>query len=159
MTHPAKCQAVFGWKTFPKGRPYPPKDFVLPPRPEDDLTPAWHTVKLSGASPPPLVSRSRAVQRVFSPVGQAINYREVYICFNPIEADVVKNMLKQHGVTCLLRDMRMGPYPLTVGKFSEIRIAVDDRYLRKALKTIRQARADGYLSEEGQFKDDIPRSV
>ena len=72
---------------------------------------------------------------------------------------MVKNMLKEHGIPCMSRDMRMSPYPLTVGKFSEIRLAVDDRYIRKALKIIRQARADGYMSEEGQFKDDIPRSV
>ncbi|MEE8448448.1 MAG: DUF2007 domain-containing protein [Thermodesulfobacteriota bacterium] len=90
---------------------------------------------------------------------QPINYREIYICFNQIEADVVKNMLKDNEIPCMLRDMRMSPYPLTVGKFSEIRIAVDDHYIRKALKIIRQAQADGYLSEEGEFKDDIPRSV
>lgn len=86
-------------------------------------------------------------------------FKEIYLCFNPLEADIIKSMLEQAGIPCIIRDMRIGPYPLTIGRFAEMRLAVDPAHLRQAVKIIRQAREDDYLSPQGKFKDDVPQPV
>lgn len=88
-----------------------------------------------------------------------ITFKEIYLCFDPLEADIVRSMLERAGIPCIIRDMRIGPYPLTIGRFAEIRVAVGRDHIRQAVKIIRQARDDGYLSSKGKFKDDVPQPV
>lgn len=88
-----------------------------------------------------------------------ITFKEIYLCFDPLEADIIRNMLERAGIPCIIRDMRIGPYPLTIGQFAEMRVAVEPAHLRQAVKIIRQAREDDYLSPQGKFKDDVPQPV
>ena len=88
-----------------------------------------------------------------------ITFKEIYLCFDPLEADIIRNMLEESGIPCIIRDMRIGPYPLTIGRFAEMRVAVGQEHIREALKIIRQAREDDYLSPQGKFKDDVPQLV
>jgi len=81
-----------------------------------------------------------------------MNLREIYFSYDVLEADLIKGLLEENGIPCFIRDMTISPYPLTIGKFAEKRIAVDENDAEEAVQLIREARGDGYISSEGSFK-------
>ncbi len=70
-----------------------------------------------------------------------------------IEADLIKGLLESNGISCVIRDMTITPYPINIGFFSEKRIAVENERAEEAVKLIRDAREDAYISADGKFKD------
>ncbi len=79
--------------------------------------------------------------------------REIYLCYNNIEADLIKGLLKENGIHCIFRDMTITPYPMNIGRFAEKRIAVDEDKVDEAIRLIEDARRDGFISSDGRFKD------
>jgi hypothetical protein len=50
--------------------------------------------------------------------------------------------------------MHITPYPISIGKFAEKRIAVTEEKVEEAREIIKQAITDGFLDEgEGKFKE------
>ena len=70
-----------------------------------------------------------------------------------IEADLIKGLLEARGLSCVIRDMTITPYPINIGLFAEKRIAVEEDRSEEAVKLIRDARKDHYISTDGKFKD------
>jgi hypothetical protein len=82
-----------------------------------------------------------------------MDLKEIYLSYNMIEADLIKGLLESNGISCVIRDMTITPYPMNIGLFAEKRIAVEEDWVDKAVKLIKDARRDGYLSSDGKFKD------
>ena len=82
-----------------------------------------------------------------------IDLKEIYLCYDFMEADLIKGLLKENGIQCVVRDMTITPYPLSIGNFSEKRIAVEEDRALRARKLIEDAINDGYISSDGRFKN------
>ncbi|MFQ5586314.1 MAG: DUF2007 domain-containing protein [Thermodesulfobacteriota bacterium] len=78
--------------------------------------------------------------------------KEVYLSYDAMEADLIRGLLEDNGISCFIRDMTITPYPMSIGKFAEKRIAVDEGDTKVAAQLIREAIRDGYISSEGKFK-------
>lgn len=48
----------------------------------------------------------------------------VYITYDLIEAEIIKDLLSSGGIEAVLRSFKISPYPVNVGKMGEIRIMV-----------------------------------
>ena len=82
------------------------------------------------------------------------NYVEIYLSYNEIEADLIKELFENEGISIILRDLHITPYPISIGRFAEKRIAVPVDKVHKAKELIEQAIADGFLDKnEGRFKE------
>ncbi len=59
----------------------------------------------------------------------AEEWAEVFITYDPIEAEMIKDLLESGGIPVVLRSSKIGPYPVNLGKMGEIKILVrrDDR--------------------------------
>ncbi len=82
-----------------------------------------------------------------------MDLKEIYLSYDMIEADLIKGLLEDRGISCVIRDMTITPYPINIGLFSEKRIAVEEERAEEAVKLIRDAREDEYISAGGKFKD------
>ena len=49
---------------------------------------------------------------------------EVLITCDPLEAEIVKDLLESGGVPVVLRSSKVSPYPVNVGKIGEIKVLV-----------------------------------
>lgn len=85
-------------------------------------------------------------------MARRINFKEIYFSYNDIEADLIKNLLEEHDIYCIVRDMKISPYPVSLGEFSEKRIVVEEDKVEEAKTLIRYAIKDGYISDKGGFK-------
>jgi hypothetical protein len=82
-----------------------------------------------------------------------MDLKEIYLSYDMIESDLIKGLLEAHGISCVIRDMTITPYPINIGLFGEKRIAVEEERVGEAVKLIRDARKDKYISTDGKFKD------
>ena len=48
----------------------------------------------------------------------------VLITYDPIEAEIVKDLLESGGIPVVLRSSKVSPYPVNIGKIGEIKILV-----------------------------------
>ena len=78
--------------------------------------------------------------------------KEVYLSYDAMEADLIKGLLEDNDIPCFIRDMTITPYPMSIGKFAEKRVSVDEDYVEQATQLIRDAISDGYISSDGKFK-------
>ncbi len=78
---------------------------------------------------------------------------ELYKTYDSLEADRISDLLAEHGIACVVRDLSISPYPLTIGRFSERRISVDAADAARARDVLEQAIRDGYLSSDGSWME------
>lgn len=48
----------------------------------------------------------------------------VFITYDSIEAEMIKDLLESGGIPVILRSSKVGPYPVNIGKMGEIKILV-----------------------------------
>ena len=73
-------------------------------------------------------------------------YIPIYITYDEMHADRIRQILTERGIRCAVRSMRVGGYEgIRVGPLGEIRIAVPAPYAGKAKRVIQEAVADGVL--------------
>lgn len=82
-----------------------------------------------------------------------IRFVELYFSYDEIETTLIANLLEDSGISCIIRDMRITPYPLTIGVFTERRVAVEEDRVEEARIIIRDAIRDGFISGTGRFKE------
>jgi len=82
-----------------------------------------------------------------------IRFVELYFSYDEIETTLIANLLEESGISCIIRDMRITPYPLTIGVFTERRVAVEEDRVEEARIIIRDAIRDGFISGTGRFKE------
>ena len=49
---------------------------------------------------------------------------EVLITYDPLEAEIIKDLLESGGIPVVLRSSKVSPYPVNIGKIGEIKILV-----------------------------------
>ena len=49
---------------------------------------------------------------------------EVLVTSDPLEAEMVKDLLESGGIPVAVRSSKVGPYPVNIGKMGEIRLLV-----------------------------------
>lgn len=49
---------------------------------------------------------------------------EVLVTYDPVEAEIVKDLLESGGIPAVLRSSRVTPYPVNIGKMGEIKVLV-----------------------------------
>jgi hypothetical protein len=63
---------------------------------------------------------------------------EVFVTYDSLEAEMVKDLLESGGMPVALRSAKVTPYPVNIGKMGEIRVMVrkeDQGAAEEALKT------------------------
>jgi hypothetical protein len=73
---------------------------------------------------------------------------EVLVTYNPIEAEIIKDLLESGGIPVVLRSSKVTPYPVNVGKIGEIKILVRKEDKETAEKVIEESASSGTLSDE-----------
>ena len=49
---------------------------------------------------------------------------EVLVTYDPVEAEIVKDLLESGGIPAVLRSSKVSPYPVNIGKMGEIKVLV-----------------------------------
>lgn len=73
--------------------------------------------------------------------GDAGNWVEVFITYDPVEAEIVRNLLESGGIPVRVVSLRVGPYPVNIGRMGETRLQVR----RRDVSAAEQALADFHL--------------
>ncbi len=60
----------------------------------------------------------------------------VFVTYDPIEADMIKDLLESGGITVVLRSSKVSPYPVNIGKMGEIKVLVSGEDKETAEKVI-----------------------
>ena len=80
-----------------------------------------------------------------------VEYVEIYFSYNTFETDVISDILTREGISFIVRDQRMTPYPLTIDHFPQQRIAVPESEVPRAIEAVKTARDTGALPGDGTF--------
>jgi len=54
----------------------------------------------------------------------AENWIEVFVTYDNLEAEIIKDLLESGGIPVVLRSAKVTPYPVNVGKMGEIKVLV-----------------------------------
>jgi hypothetical protein len=76
---------------------------------------------------------------------------DLYITYNPNEAEFIKDMLDDNDIACFIRDLHPSQFPMSVGKHGQVRIVVEDDKVQQAVDVIREAIDEGAITDEGKF--------
>ena len=49
---------------------------------------------------------------------------EILVTYDPIEAEIVKDLLESGGVPVVIRSAKVTPYPVNMGKIGEVKVLV-----------------------------------
>ncbi len=62
---------------------------------------------------------------------------EVFVTYDAVEADIIKDLLESGGISVVLRSSKVSPYPVNIGKMGEVKILVKIEDKETAEKIIR----------------------
>jgi len=49
---------------------------------------------------------------------------ELLVTYDPIEAEIIKDLLESGGIPIVLRSSKVTPYPVNIGKIGEVKVYV-----------------------------------
>ncbi|MBE0426306.1 MAG: DUF2007 domain-containing protein [Nitrospirae bacterium] len=49
---------------------------------------------------------------------------EVFVTYDRIEAEIVKDLLESGGIPVIIRSAKVTPYPVNIGKMGEVKVLV-----------------------------------
>jgi hypothetical protein len=49
---------------------------------------------------------------------------EIYMTYDPLEAEMIKDVLESGGIPVVLRSSKVSPYPVNIGRMGEIKVLV-----------------------------------
>ena len=62
---------------------------------------------------------------------------DVLVTYDPVEAEMVKDLLESGGIPVALRSSKVSPFPVNIGKIGEIRLLVPESDKALAEKVIK----------------------
>ena len=83
-----------------------------------------------------------SLERFMELLSREGDFEEVFVTYDPIEAEILKDMLESGGIDVVLRSAKVTPFPVNVGKVGEIQLLVpkpDAGEARKLIESFRQA--------------------
>ena len=63
---------------------------------------------------------------------------EIMITYDPLEAEMIKDVLESGGIPVVLRSSKVSPYPVNIGKIGEIKILVKKEDQEAAEEVLRE---------------------
>jgi len=48
----------------------------------------------------------------------------VFVTYDPLEAEMIKDLLESGGIPVVVRSSKVSPYPVNIGKMGEIKVLV-----------------------------------
>lgn len=60
----------------------------------------------------------------------------VFVTYDPIEAEIIKDLLESGGISVVSRSSKVSPYPVNIGKMGEIKVLVRQEDKETAEKVI-----------------------
>jgi hypothetical protein len=73
----------------------------------------------------PLTERFMAwLKRFLELTSQEGDFEIVHVTYDPVEAEMLKDMLEGGGIDVVLRSEKLTPFPVNVGKVGEIKLLV-----------------------------------
>ena len=79
---------------------------------------------------------------------------DVYTSFNPVEAELIRDILLDNEIDCFVRNLQPPQFPLNVGKHGGVRITVPQERAINARNILQEAIDEGALSGEGSFMEE-----
>ena len=76
---------------------------------------------------------------------------DLYITYNPMEAQFIKDMLDDNDVACFIRGMEVSQLPMNVGNMGQTRVVVESEKLSAAVALIEEAIEANAITSEGRF--------
>ena len=76
---------------------------------------------------------------------------DLYITYNPMEAQFIKDMLDDNDVACFTRGMEVSQLPMNVGNMGQTRVVVESEKLEEAIALIEKAIEANAITAEGRF--------
>lgn len=76
---------------------------------------------------------------------------DLYITYNPMEAQFIKDMLDDNDIASFVRGMEVSQFPMNVGTMGETRVVVESDKLRAAVDLIEEAIKANAITSEGRF--------
>ena len=76
---------------------------------------------------------------------------DLYITYNPIEAQVIKDMLDDNEIANFIRGMEVSQFPTNAGNMAQVRIVVESDKLSAAVTVIEDAIEAKAITSEGRF--------
>lgn len=64
---------------------------------------------------------------------------ELEVVFDPLEAEMIKDLLESGGIDTIVRSMKIGPYPVNIGKIGEVKILVKKSDIEEAKRVIEKS--------------------
>ncbi len=61
------------------------------------------------------------------------------ITYDPLEAEMIKDLLESGGIPVVLRSSKVSPYPVNVGRMGEVTILVKEEDREPAEKALAEA--------------------
>lgn len=49
---------------------------------------------------------------------------EIFVTYDPLEAEMIRDLLESGGIPVILRSAKVSPYPVNIGKMGEIKVLV-----------------------------------
>jgi hypothetical protein len=63
---------------------------------------------------------------------------EILITYDPLEAEMIKDLLESGGIPVVLRSSKISPYPVNIGKIGEIKVLVKKEDQEAAEEVLRE---------------------
>ena len=65
---------------------------------------------------------------------------ELLVTYDPIEAEIIKDILESGGIPIVLRSSKVTPYPVNIGKIGEVKVYVRKEDKETANQVIEESR-------------------
>ena len=65
---------------------------------------------------------------------------ELLITYDPVEAEIIKDLLESGDIPVVLRSSKVTPYPVNVGKIGEVKVCVRKEDKETAEQVINESR-------------------
>lgn len=75
---------------------------------------------------------------------------EVLITYDPIEAEIIKDLLESGGIPVVIRSAKVTPYPVNIGKIGEVKLLVRSQDKEAAEELIKVRDPIDYLNDNEQ---------
>ena len=61
----------------------------------------------------------------------------IFTTYDPLEAEIIKDLLESGGIPVVVRSSKVMPYPVNIGKMGEVKILVREEDKAEAEKVIK----------------------
>jgi hypothetical protein len=65
---------------------------------------------------------------------------ELLITYDPVEAEIIKDVIESGGIPVVLRSSKVSPYPVNIGKIGEVKLYVREEDKETAEQVIKESK-------------------